>query len=235
MDHDTFHHKIVEFNWMPANYIDNSWLSYWINDQTIDMIKNQPLATINLNEFIFKYFDLKESVEEGEYFQPIVQLLMLPSDELSKLILFLGVTINHRRIRQIICGEQQKKIRTFLGEHAYLYGTNRASFLLDSDSLIDTLGPEPLPEETNSDQYIIQTGYKLFSILTRDLSEAMKSRLILKFPNESVHYLIDYWQTGLTQYTTNEQKIPSLKAQAESLLFKVTKELYPQWTPILAS
>jgi hypothetical protein len=235
MENATFYHQVVEFNWRPANYMHNSWLSDWINDQTIDMIKTQTMANITLNEFIFNYFALKGEVKEDEYNKPLVQLLLLPTAELSKLVLFLGVTVNHLSIRQIICGEQQRKLRTFLGEQAYLYGMNRASFLLESDSLLDIFGREPLQEENNSDQYFMQIGFKLFAIMTCELSDAIKSRLVLKFPNGSAEYLLDCWQQILTQYTTNEQTFLSLKAQVESLLFKVTKELYPQWTPVLAS
>jgi hypothetical protein len=235
MDTVTFNNTIFEFNWMPVNYIDNSWLTIWVNEEALGKIKKQHMAMNTLNEFIFDNLGIMGEVEENEYLTPISQLLLLPSDDLKKIVLFLGVALNHQQIRKIICGSQQKKIRACLGEKAYMFGMSRASFLFENDLLYEVFGSKYLLQENNIYNEIMQSGFELLAILTKDLSDAIKSRLVLKFNNNSTEYLNSCWQQEILEYKANEQHQLSEKIHFESLIFKVAKELYPQWTSILVS
>ena len=270
--HQEFLTRIIQFNWQPASYVDASWLAPWLSREQLAAIKSHTDATRTLNRFLLEEPEPLADVPSDAFSDPVLQLLLWimqkptlqePSDDLNPIVLFAGLALHHRRIKQIICGHQQRQLKTAIGDDGYRFALERAQFMvgslcesltvedwhLDAASLAgrDPVSREPdnkdadnrdansrsLVDRKGVQSGLIDTGLTLLAFATETLPEQAQRRLMYYFHIEQADKLKNHWRCGFHHYVKEADKAQGLRARAQGLLFRIAQELNPQWIPVL--
>jgi len=232
--------KITRFNWLPASYVEASWLSPWIQPGQLIAIRNHNDASRSLNRFLLESPEPLAAVPDEVFSAPfpqlLLQLLLWPKARIYELVVLSGLALNHLRIKQIICREAQQRFKKTFSEDAYRFALQRAPFLLGSmtDALVltDTNAYHFSNNDTGLEHHIIDTGFMFFALVTSTLPESAKKRLRYVFTTEHAAQLDRYWQTDIRKKFNLADQGSQVRENAQTLLFKLVQEKEPQWKPV---
>ncbi|WP_020405316.1 SctK family type III secretion system sorting platform protein [Hahella ganghwensis] len=124
--------QVVRFNWLPASYVDASWLSQWLLPEQMMAIRSNTDATRSLNRFLLEYPEPLEIVPTETFSDPVLQLMLKPVESVHHLVRLAGLALNYQRIKQVICRQQQKLLKDVIGEAGYRFALERAPLMVGS-------------------------------------------------------------------------------------------------------
>ncbi|WP_330924628.1 SctK family type III secretion system sorting platform protein [Candidatus Sororendozoicomonas aggregata] len=208
--------KIVEFNLYPVRYIHSSWLEALEFAQIVDALKGHEQSHFYLSGYLLNSLNIDDSFDST--FDTADKIIALgSSEELGKLVLYMGIVQNEAVIRNVIRGDQREKLEACLGDEAYFFAVKKAQFLAKKN---DTASPEFLidwQQVGRFKSYLIVSGLKVLATVYEGLSQGFIQRLSLKFPRS--------WSKHLERLDSNGLS----KQQGINLLIKSYKEVNKQW------
>ncbi|OZG74358.1 hypothetical protein BTA51_04925 [Hahella sp. CCB-MM4] len=223
---------MAKFNWLPASYVDASWLTPWLSPPQLAAITANPEATRTLNRFLLEQPEVLEEVPAESFADPMLQLLLLPGNTFRQVVLYAGLALNHHRIRQIICGQQQREIKKSLGIPGYRFALERAPFM--AGSLCKAINLDEWEflggEETRA--AVFDSGLKLLSLASNNLLKPAIQRMLYFFDKKDAEKIQSQWQVGFRAYVNDVHQILEVQGRAQGLLLKIAQEINPQWKPV---
>ena len=212
--------QIALFNLSPIHYIHASWLKEVEHAQLVALLREQEQSHVWLSKYLLSCFELSSHFDY-EFNSPEKRIALASTDELLKLILYIGIVLNERVIRSVIMRSQRTRLEQCLGEEAYYFAVKKAQFLSGHNH------PETSSvaiDWANTDRFksaLMASGLKVLSTVYDDMPGAFKKRLSLKLPKS--------W----CQYLEQPASGSAGKEQGRNLLIKSYKEVNRAWRHLL--
>lgn len=179
--HTALFSRVHQFNLLPTRYIHASWVEELPCSLQIDLPalwQQDPRAEQHCAVLIIKTFchgfvyDFSDALR---------RVALMPSTGLAKLMVYLGLAINARSIRQSISGPYIRILSRVFGPEAYEFATTRASLLADSH-WFDLLKPRRTDRDVQPGD-ILTSGRRCLQICLQGSPDPLVRRLRLKFPH----------------------------------------------------
>jgi len=213
--HRTLFFYVHQFNLLPTRYIHASWLQELggaIQTNIKEIWEKNPRSERQCAALIIKTFchgfvwDFSDSIR---------CVVLMPSAELAKLIIYAGLAINACSIIRTISGRSIKALTAAFGPEAYEFAITRAPLLTGSRRFEFLLphGDERDPVPLN----ILENGRQCLQICLEGLPEPLVRRFCLKFPRSTV-------------WDFKPRSNDTVRTVCRSIIQKIMKmEIRPQW------
>lgn len=212
--------RIIHFNLSPINYIHASWIKDVDHAQLVAFLRKKEDSHVWLSKYLLNFFELSSHFDY-EFISPEKRIALASTDELLKLILYIGIVINEQVIRSVIVRSQRAKLEQCLGTEAYYFAVKKAQFLSSNNYQQIPLVAINWDDINRFKSLLMANGLKILSIVYSDMPSAFKKRLSLKLPKS--------WCTHLEQPADNL----SNKSSVRNLLIKSYKEVNREWQHLL--
>ncbi len=208
--------KIVEFNLYPVRYIHTSWLEGLEFAQIVDALKAHEQSHFYLSAYVLNSLNVADSFD-SIFDTPDKKIALGNSEELGKLVLYMGIVQNEAVIRRVIRRDQREKLETCLGDEAYFFAVKKAQFLAKKNGAASSEFFIDWQQVGRFKSYLIVSGLKVLATVYAGSSQGFIQRLSLKFPRSWSKHLESPEGAGLS------------KQQGINLLIKSYKEVNKQW------
>ena len=211
---------ISTFNLSPVHYIHDTWLRSTEHGSMIVSLRQKENSHYRLSRYLLEYFDLNEQFYY-DFDSPEKRIGLVGIEELSELLLYIGLVLNEKIIRSVVLRSQRQQLEQCLGAKAHYFAVKKAQFLSSQNyswSAAVTIDWDNIEKLKPA---LMAVGLKVLSMAYTDMPIAFKKRLSLKFPQS--------WSQHLSQLANN----PTEQAQGRQLLIKSYKEVNRQWQHLL--
>lgn len=211
--------EVLEFNLRPIHYIHPSWLAELPHAVLIERLRSSPRATTWLSHYLLSHWRLEQRYWY-DFSTPVACLALAEANVLEKLVLYLGLVLNIRYIRQTVERDKVRVLKQRIGEEAFLFTLKRAPFLglgtpPSTTELSASLPPEDFPQKVRAIGV-----HCLASTMAEYDDPCLIQRLLFKFPKA---HQADFVIT------------PELRERPDvmALPIKLLTNLEPQWAHLL--
>ncbi|WP_185961327.1 SctK family type III secretion system sorting platform protein [Telmatospirillum sp. J64-1] len=217
---DPLFRLIYQFNLFPSRYIHASWVDVMFEPSLWQRMAATRRCEAALNRVLLQELSLEDSFPV-DFSAPAARVGLLDQESLSRLSLYLGLTLDHSSIRRVIHGPSVAVLRQTLGDDAFLFAVQRAPLLAPPPGL---LSPSLLPESDPSDEpgamlgRFQAIGRRVLAIALGGLPPDILKRFRLKLPYDPD---MDFSASDASP-------------QTQVLLNRVLKETEPQWAFLFA-
>lgn len=229
MDQQVLSAQLARFNWCPAAYTHPSWIADWIPEQTLNLMRQSQGAREALNSFLLEHHGLLEPAFEDAASSRLEVIFLLPPAQLQNLVHYAGVALSSEKIRKVLCGKQQKKIRETIGNSAFQFALKRAPFMVGS--LLHSLRWSSGSDSFDTNPNAREIGLMAFAAASDYLSSAAKDRIKLKLPMAEGRRLETLWEAGSSTYLHSSHDKCGIPSALGSLFVKLSQELLHKWHP----
>ncbi|MCL6270557.1 Yop proteins translocation protein K [Sansalvadorimonas sp. 2012CJ34-2] len=206
---------IIDFNFSPAGYIDNSWLESLPNSHVIQALGEVPEASSWVSKHILRAYDLTEK-PDLDFTRQEKQLALSSRKYLTPIVYHAGLALNGPLLKGILKRQERAAIEACIGKDGYNYAVKKGPFIagnlpdsFKTDFSIDWNNPDELKK------HIFRTGVRLLGAVYTREPDGFKKRLLFKFPMPSKDY---FYAGGAASYSDDVQRLGGL------MLRKLMKE-----------
>ncbi len=168
---------LIEFNLLPARYIHSSWLKAVPEGDLVTKLASFPDTERHISKYLLKFFNLN-SAYSYQVDPDLIEILMLPSENIIDLVFFTGTLINRERIKHLIDGKQVRSIQALMGDQLYYSALRLLLPELGNLKRYQTHGKN----EANPVTWVKTDGIRCLESTINELPTPLKKRLLLKLP-----------------------------------------------------
>jgi hypothetical protein len=211
--------SIHQFNLLPTRYIHASWLPDLVGaareDIQIVWQKNiraeKHCAALIIKSFCHGFiYDFSDSFR---------QVALMPAAALARLMVYTGLAIHARSIKNSISGPYHKHLSVAFGPEAYEFAVNRAPLLVGSYPF-GFLKPKHADESDPQPGDILESGRRCLQTGLEGSPKPLVRRLCLKFPKNM------HWEF---KPLSNEAVITACRRLVQKIM---KMELGTQWNTV---
>ena len=179
---------VVEFNFSPAGYIDDSWLANLPNAQIINALKAEPTAAHWASRHILEAYALHGKADLN-FDRPEKHLALASRKHLTPIVFHAGLALNGPLLKRVVKRQERAAVQACIGDDSYQYAIKKGPFIasnlpesFQTDFTIDWNAPDELKK------HIFRSGVRLLGAVFAQESDAFQKRLLFKFPMPSKDY-----------------------------------------------
>ncbi|MCZ0944097.1 MAG: SctK family type III secretion system sorting platform protein [Gammaproteobacteria bacterium] len=178
--------RALEFNFLPASYMDVSWWrEEWMPQALFSELRQSPASLMPLSDFIVERLDLPP-VLDVDYSAPGPQLALLAKEAFSRLVFSAGVVRMSPWIASILTAVDIGEIKRRIGSDLYEFALRSGRFLLRQARLLGPDPPAPDCEPGSLDEHCRMAGIQGLAAALQPQPAPLVRRVKLKLPKPLV-------------------------------------------------
>ena len=189
---------IIEFNFAPASYIDESWLANLPNAQIIQALQAEASGAPWASKHILEAYAL-HGKPDLDFNRTEKQMALASRKHLTPIVFHAGLALNGPLLKRVVKRQERAAVEACIGGDSYQYAIKKGPFIAGSlpesfhnDFTIDWNAPEELKK------HIFRSGVRLLGAVFAQESDAFQKRLLFKFPMPSKDY---FYAGGAASYS----------------------------------
>ncbi|WP_281646120.1 SctK family type III secretion system sorting platform protein [Parendozoicomonas sp. Alg238-R29] len=189
---------VIEFNFSPAGYIDDSWLVNLPNAQVINALKAEGTGVHWASRHILEAYALHGKADL-DFNRAEKQLALASRKHLTPIVFHAGLALNGPLLKNFVKRQERAAVEACLGKESYQYAIKKGPFIAGSlpesfrsDFTMDWNAPEELKK------HIFRSGVRLLGAVFAQENDAFQKRLLFKFPMPSKDY---FYAGGAASYS----------------------------------
>lgn len=179
---------VLEFNFAPASYIDNSWIAELPNSHIVEFLQASSEGKKWASRYILESYGLLEK-HDLDFSQPVKTLALASSKQLTPIVFHAGLALNGPLLKGIVRRQERQAVEACIGRDGYDYAVKKGPFIagtlphsFDSRFVIDWNNPQEIKK------HIFRSGVRLLGVVFGQETDAFQKRLLFKFPMVSKDY-----------------------------------------------
>jgi len=206
---------IIDFNFSPASYIDESWLQEVDHGNAAISLLHSGSSVKMVSKFILRSFNLSDDFDlDFSYY--IKELALLDRSVLAKIVYHAGLLLNAPMLKSIIQREKRQALISCVSESTYFFLVKKAPFL--AGELPSIFPCEFVIDWSNLAElkkHFFRSGVRLLGLIFASESDAYKKRLLFKFPSASKEYFENHNISSMNEEVSRQSKIMLRKLMKE--------------------
>ena len=210
---------ILEFNCLPASYMDVSWWnSEWMPPEVFSELRRFPKALVRLSDFICERFELPPAFDV-DYQTPVGKLALLTGEPLMRLVFLAGVTRVSPWIASVLKSVDVREVKRRIGADLYDFALRNGRFLLRQTRLPQLAAHQLNCEPGSLNERCHIEGVRGLAVALDGEPEPLVRRVQLKIPKSLVDsnwlQAADNSAGFLRLFSLLERQLPTLSPSAQ--------------------
>ncbi len=179
---------LIEFNYCPASYIDDSWLEALPHKDIIEFLKADAVSAHWASKHILEAYGLAQHTDM-DFSRDEKKLALASRRYLTPIVFHGGLALNAPLLKGIVKRQERLAVESCLGLDSYHYAIKKGPFIagnlpesFDTGFTMNWNAPDELKK------HIFRTGVRLLGTVFGKESDAFQKRLLFKFPMASKDY-----------------------------------------------
>jgi hypothetical protein len=118
----------LTFNLAPAAYLHDTWLDEMPHGGVVGLLRHDRNAVIRVSRHVLGCFGLLDQYW-NDFSDARARIALLDAPALETLLLYLGLAVRSKEVRNELSGEGVRRLRRAFGESAFSFAVKRAPFL----------------------------------------------------------------------------------------------------------
>jgi hypothetical protein len=182
---------VHQFNVLPAAYAHPSWFEGFVPPDLLGILRKSRRGVQQLSAMLLRRHGLTdEACYDFDYRHR--RFALLPAEVVRQLALYCGLAFQHRRLAAVVGRTALERIKTSIGEKAYLFTVKRAPLLMGSRCGLET----DWDGRSDFGRFVRHFGAAYFLSHFRDTPAAVAGRLAFKFSRAQAQAAVNRGSDG---------------------------------------